>query len=84
MQKHLFHKNENGQGLIEYLLLVALMGVATIAIVRTLNQTVSAKFAQVTYAIQGGSKKRIKVAPVQESHTKKKDMSDFFNGVATQ
>ena len=40
--------NQRGQGLVEYLIIVALMAVATIGIVRVLGQTVSAKFASAT------------------------------------
>jgi len=38
-------KKQKGQGLIEYLILVALMGVATIGVIRILNQTVKSRFA---------------------------------------
>ena len=76
-------KNNRGQGLVEYLILVALMAVASIAIVRVLNQTVNSKLASVTYALQG----KRKVAPVEtveESYYEKKDLGDFFNGVGSQ
>jgi pilus assembly protein Flp/PilA len=71
--------NQKGQGLIEYLILVALMGVATIAIVRVMGQTVSARFTTITYALQG-EKKSIK-PPIDESVYKKKDLGNFFDGV---
>lgn len=73
-------KNQKGQGLVEYLILVALMAVASIAILRVLNQTVNAKLASITYALQG-KKKSVSVETVEESHHEKKDLSDFFNGV---
>ena len=52
-----FLLNKQGQGLIEYLILIALMGVATIGIIRTLNQTVKSRFANATYALQGQKSK---------------------------
>lgn len=73
-------KNQRGQGLIEYLIIVALMGVATIAIVRVMGQTVSSRFATITNALQG----KRDVAPpeaVDESDYKKKDLGNFFDGV---
>lgn len=76
-------KNQKGQGLIEYLILVALMAVASIAIVRILNQTVNAKLASVTYALQG-KKKSVSVETVEESYHSKKDLADFFNGAGSQ
>ena len=50
-------QRQRGQGLIEYLILVALMGVATIGVIRILNQTVKSRFASAIYALQGKSKK---------------------------
>ena len=72
--------NSSGQGLVEYLILVALMAVASIAILRVLKQTVNAKLASVTYALQG-KKKSVSVETVEESFHDKKDLGDFFNGV---
>lgn len=72
-------KNERGQGLVEYLVIVALMGVATIAIVRTMGAAVSARFATVTEALQG-SKKSHSVT-IDEGSYKKRDLGNFFDGV---
>lgn len=72
-------KNQRGQGLIEYLIVVALMAVATIGIVRVMGQTVSAKFASATYALQG-KKKSVKVDTVEESLYRRKDLGNFING----
>lgn len=45
--------NQSGQSLVEYLLLLALMAVGTMAAVRVLNQNVNGKFAQVIDSVQG-------------------------------
>jgi pilus assembly protein Flp/PilA len=71
--------NQRGQGLIEYLIIVALMGVATIGIIRVMSQAVAARFVSVTYALRGESHKA-ENAPVEKSLYKKKDLGDFFNG----
>ena len=76
-------KRQKGQGLIEYLILVALMGVATIGVVRALNQTIKSRFASAIYALQGKQKKA-KVDAVKESDYKKSDLSDFMNGAASE
>jgi pilus assembly protein Flp/PilA len=73
--------NKKGQGLIEYLILVALMAVATIGVVRALNYAVQTRFANTIYAIHG-SKKRVKTESFDESSIKKRDLSDFMNGAA--
>ncbi len=75
--------NNKGQGLVEYLLIVALMAIASIGVVRVMNQTITAKFATVTHALQG-KKKSIQVEAIETSDYKKKDMKNFFDGVASQ
>ena len=74
-------KNQRGQGLIEYLIIVALMAVATIGIVRVLSQTVSSRFASITWALQG-TKRKATLESVDSSLYKKKDLGSFINGVA--
>jgi len=76
-------RNQKGQGLIEYLVIVALMGVATIAIVRTMGQAVSSRFANVTFALQGQTK-RAKTIDVDDGNYKKRDLGDFFAGAASK
>ena len=78
-----FIKKRKGQGLIEYLILVALMGVATIGVIRVLNQTIKARFASAVYALQGKSKK-VKTDSIKEQDYKKSDLSNFMNGAASK
>lgn len=73
-------RDERGQGLVEYLILVALMGVAAIGVVRVLGQTVDGKFAQVIGALRGnGQEKRVKFETLEEGHYELRDMSNFIN-----
>lgn len=75
-------KKQRGQGLIEYLIIVAIMAVTAVGILRVMGQTVTAKFATITYALQG--KKRIaRSEQVTDHHYRKKDFSDFFQGAAS-
>lgn len=76
-------KNQKGQGLVEYLILIALMGVATIGVIRVLNQTIKARFASAVYALQGQSKK-VKTDSLKAGDYKKSDLSDFMNGAASK
>ena len=76
-------KKQKGQGLIEYLILVALMGVATIGVIRVLNQTIKARFASAVYALQGKIKK-VKTDSLKEQDYKKSDLSNFMNGAASK
>ncbi|HVK62511.1 MAG TPA: hypothetical protein VM432_13215 [Bdellovibrionales bacterium] len=74
-------RNQKGQGLIEYLIIVALMGVATMAIVRVMSQSVSARFTEISYVLKG-DKKKVQTGPIDESLYKKKDLGDFLDGSA--
>lgn len=78
------YKNERGQGLVEYLIIVALMAVATMAVMRVMSQSVQARFARITQALQGTKGVEIQMESLQESHFKKRDMSDFFHGAQSR
>lgn len=78
-------QNQKGQTLVEYLILVALMAVASIGVMRVLNSSVNGKFVQIIDAVQGqGRKTRIEFDRPDESTYKKRDMSDFMNGAANR
>ncbi|MCB0350113.1 MAG: Flp family type IVb pilin [Bdellovibrionales bacterium] len=77
-------KNEQGQGLIEYLILTAIIAIATMGVVRIVGHTVSAKFADIANSIRGEDFNKAKVERVEERHYRKKDMSDFMQGTANK
>ncbi len=81
--KNIKRNKKRGQGLIEYLILVALMAVASIGIIRVLNQTVKSRFANAIHALQGTSK-RAKTDSIKSADYKKSDLSDFMNGAASE
>jgi pilus assembly protein Flp/PilA len=74
-------KNSRGQGLIEYLILVALMAVATIGVVRSLGHVVKSRFGNAIYALEGKNKK-VRADDFDESEIKKNDLGDFMNNAA--
>lgn len=78
-------QNKKGQGLVEYLILVCLICVASISIVRVLGQNITAKFSQVSNSIQGkgASHGGVRMEEVRETHYKKRDLSNFFQGAAS-
>ena len=75
-------KRSKGQSLVEYLILVALMGVATIGIVRTLNQTLKSRFANAIYALQGRNQKA-KTHNMRKEEYQRSDLSNFMSGAAS-
>jgi Flp pilus assembly pilin Flp len=74
-------KGKRGQALIEYLIIVAIMAVASIAVVRVLGQNLTARFANIAFAIQG-KKESARYETLPKSAYKKRDLSDFFEGAA--
>ena len=84
MKKSILKKNQRGQGLIEYLIILALMGAATIGITIKLNQTVRRQFVNVIYSLQGGEPRRAHRVQIYESDQSRRDFSNFLNGSQTE
>ncbi len=74
--------SEKGQSLVEYLIIVALMAVASIGVMKILGQNVQAQFARVVHALKGSDRKP-RLQNVNAGSYKQKDLSNFFDGAAT-
>ena len=74
--------NQKGQGLIEYIIIVALVAVAAIGSVKLLQRTINVTLANSINGLQGKDKNSIQHEQVQKSDYSKKDLSDFFKGAA--
>jgi Flp pilus assembly pilin Flp len=77
-------RNQRGQSLIEYVILVALVGAATIGIVRVLQKTVKTNLANVVHALQSDDKRKESHERLTEEDLRKSDFSDFMNGAASR
>jgi pilus assembly protein Flp/PilA len=76
-----FLKSKKGQSLVEYMVIVALMAVATMGIMRVLSKTTSGKLAQITQSLQGGKANiSVEFERIEQDDLRKKDMSNFFRG----
>jgi Flp pilus assembly pilin Flp len=76
--------NQKGQGLIEYLIIVALVAVASIAMVKSLQNSVNIQLANAADAIGGAHSERSRTSKaITAEALRKKDFSNFMNGVAT-
>ena len=73
-------KKNSGQGVIEYIILVAIIAVASMGIVKILGHTVSTKLAQITLSLQGKSNraKQIEEPEVKKKHSQERGMDDFY------
>ena len=74
-----FVKNHRGQGLIEYLILVAFMAVACIGVIRGINHTINTKYQEIDYALRG-SEKHVERDDINNTLSKKRNLSDFIRG----
>lgn len=73
-------KSEYGQGLVEYLVIVALVAVGSIAIMSSVGASLQTKFAQVAESL-GAQVRGTPTAPVVgEKAYRKKDLRDFMQG----
>ena len=74
-------KNNRGQSLVEYMVIVALMAISSMGIMRVLSQTTSGKLAKITQSLQGGKAHiDVEFEKINSSDVRKKDMSNFFRG----
>lgn len=78
-------RNSRGQSLIEYVILVALVGVATISAVRILQKTIQVNLGRVVHTLQGkGGPNPEHESLDKESLERKKDFSDFMRGAVSR
>lgn len=73
-------KNKKGQGLIEYLIIVAIVAVGSIAVIKVVGANLRVQFANVAQALGGNSSQKKQSHEVTDAMVKKKDFSNFFEG----
>ena len=71
--------NQKGQGLVEYLILVALIAVGSIAVVSTLGENINNRFAHIIKSMGGKPKDEIGNVEFDKSAYRKRDLSNFMN-----
>ncbi|WP_413292687.1 Flp family type IVb pilin [Bdellovibrio sp. HCB185ZH] len=77
MNKTRFIKNKKGQGLIEYLIIVAIVAVGSIAVIKVVGANIDVQFANVAKAL-GGDSGKVAAKEVTEGMYKKRDFGNFF------
>jgi len=73
-------KNQKGQGLIEYLIIVAIVAVGALSIMRVVGQSVNVKFAHIAKSLGAKVEGQIGSAEVKQNHINKKSMRNFMQG----
>ena len=78
-----FHKkikSNHGQGLIEYLILVALIAVGTIGVVKVVGQNVTTQYENINRAMGAKKSEKLQIDNAADSQLKRKDLSTFMDG----
>ncbi|NBX76646.1 MAG: Flp family type IVb pilin [Proteobacteria bacterium] len=73
--------NQKGQGLVEYLVLVCLITISSIAIVSVVGANIKELYANVAHSLQG--KKKFDFTEVQRPMIQGRSMDDFTEGAQT-
>lgn len=71
-------KNKKGQGMIEYLIIVAIIAVGSISVVKVVGANLDVQFARVAQALGGSNAKAVKAHQITDQMTRKKDLGSFF------
>lgn len=73
-------KNKKGQGLIEYLIIVAIIAIGSMAVMRVVGGNISVQFANVANALGGKVTRKVDAHEVTDNMMKKRDLGSFFEG----
>lgn len=73
-------KNNRGQGLIEYIIIVAIIAVGSISLIRVLHQGINVQFARIARSMGAREQAPIKAPEITSTMLQKKDLTNFMNG----
>ncbi len=78
MRKKMSFRNRNGQGLTEYIIVVALVAIAAIGIVNIFGNQLRNQFATIITAMSGSSQAKVEsLASDAKKEANKKSLSDY-------
>ena len=77
-------KKEGGQSLIEYLVLVAIVAIGSLAVLRVLGKNLHVQLGNVARVLAGEESSQIKGEKVRGKHYGKRDFSNFMRGAVTE
>lgn len=74
------HTSQRGQGMTEYLVIVALIAVSAITIVKTTGSSVKVAFGKVASSLQGETYNGAGLESVTQAKTEGRNFKDFDKG----
>ncbi len=75
--------NQSGQSLVEYLVIVSIIAIGSIAVVRSLGETIYVRFANITNALQNKDTD-LQPSVLNNSEFRKKGLNDFFKEASSE
>lgn len=81
--KKILIKNQKGQGLIEYLILVALIAVTTIGVVKVVGRNMAVQYEHINRAMGAEKTDALTIKSATDNALKQKDLSNFLDASRT-
>lgn len=78
MQKLL--RKRSGQGMVEYMILVALIAAGTMGVVRVVGYNIGIQYENINRALGAKNSNQLQTQNAEQSLLNKKDLSDFLQG----
>ncbi len=72
--------NNAGQGMVEYMILVALIAAGTIGVVRVVGYNIGAQYENINRALGAKTTNQLQIMNADQNQLSKKDLSDFLKG----
>lgn len=72
-------QNKKGQGLIEYLILVALIAITTVGVIKVVGNNVATQYENINRAMGAKNSAKLTVSNAAEGALKQKDLSNFMD-----
>jgi len=73
-------KNSRGQGMVEYMILVALIAAGTIGVIRVVGYNIGAQYENINRAMGAKTSGQLQIQNADSGQINKKDLSDFLSG----
>jgi Flp pilus assembly pilin Flp len=70
-----------GQGMVEYMILVALIAAGTLGVVRVVGYNIGVQYENINRALGAKNSSQLQVQNAEQGILNKKDLSDFLQGV---
>lgn len=72
--------NNKGQGMIEYMILVALIAIGTIGVVKVVGQNVTKQYENINRALGAKKTQKLQLDNASDGQLNRKDLSNFMDG----